>query len=128
MAPDASGDEIADAAGDAAHLAYERIANLELEQQARTQGTSFSNSQETVYLVSDSVMTQRTYFKAIIWAYIFGLGVAFAANDITGLGQPALLYLVPATLGVVALVANSRNELTRVWNFKDTVQSKKKEQ
>ena len=125
LSEDATGDEIADAAGDAAHEAYERIANLELEQRNRTQGTSTSDSEETVYLVSDSAMTQRTYFKSIMVAYVIGLSMAFVANDITHLGQPALLYLVPATLGTVALVGKSRKEISRLWNFKDTVASRK---
>lgn len=53
-------------------------------------------------------------------AYIAGLGVAFAANSITKLGQPALLYLVPLTLGSVALTAASQGELSRVFSFTDS--------
>ena len=53
-------------------------------------------------------------------AYVGGLGAAFAANAITGLGQPALLYLVPMTLGAVGAVAAARGELGRVWRFVDT--------
>ena len=53
-------------------------------------------------------------------AYVLGLGVAFAANSITKLGQPALLYLVPLTLGSVALTAATKGELGRVFNFTDS--------
>ena len=53
-------------------------------------------------------------------AYVLGLGVAFAANSITKLGQPALLYLVPLTLGSVAITAATRGELSRVLKFTDS--------
>ena len=48
-----------------------------------------------------------------------GLGIAFAANAITHLGQPALLYLVPSCLGGIALTAAVRGDLQRVLKFTD---------
>lgn len=53
-------------------------------------------------------------------AYIGGLGIAFAANAITHMGQPALLYLVPATCGTILLVAATRGEIGRVLKFVDS--------
>jgi minor histocompatibility antigen H13 len=47
-------------------------------------------------------------------AYIGGLGVAFAVNALTHTGQPALLYLVPATLGAILLMAAARGEVSLV--------------
>lgn len=44
-------------------------------------------------------------------------------NAITHLGQPALLYLCPLTLGSVALVGAQRKDLKRLWSFTDTVSS-----
>ena len=41
-------------------------------------------------------------------------------NAITHLGQPALLYLCPLTLGSVALVGAQRKDLKRLWSFTDT--------
>ena len=41
-------------------------------------------------------------------------------NAVTHLGQPALLYLCPLTLGSVALVAATRGELGKIWAFTDT--------
>jgi len=96
------------------------VADLELEQRNRTQGSSVSGSFSTVYGASDSVLYQRTYFVPVMVAYVGGLGLAFMANAITGKGQPALLYLVPAMLGMVGLVAMSRRDLQRLWAFKDT--------
>lgn len=113
-----SGDEVATLTGTAAEDAYDRIANLELEQQDRSQG--LSSEKETVFTVSDAVLQNRTYFVSVMIAYIVGLSAAFAANEVTGLGQPALLYLVPCTIGAIVLTAMSRRELSRVWRFRDT--------
>ena len=52
-------------------------------------------------------------------AYVAGLGIAFAANAITRLGQPALLYLVPATLLAITATAASRGEVQRLWQYTD---------
>ena len=46
-------------------------------------------------------------------------GIAFAANAITHLGQPALLYIVPCTMGAVIATAVSRDELYRLWQYTD---------
>jgi minor histocompatibility antigen H13 len=113
-----SGDEVATLTGTAAEDAYDRIANLELEQQDRSQGLSSENN--TVFTVSDAVLQNRTYFVSVVIAYIVGLSAAFAANEVTGLGQPALLYLVPCTIGAIVLTALSRREVSRVWRFTDT--------
>ena len=69
--------------------------------------------------VSEAVLEQRPYFTAVASSYVVGLGAAFAANSITHLGQPALLYIVPCTLGAVLATALSRDELYRVWSFTD---------
>ena len=53
-------------------------------------------------------------------AYVGGLGIAFGVNALTHLGQPALLYLVPATLGAILLVGAFRGELMRVVSFVDS--------
>lgn len=116
----ASGDEIAETIGNAAENAYERVADLELEQRNRTQGKGAEGATNTVFAASDAVLHQRTYFNAALVAYIIGLAIAFSANTITGLGQPALLYLVPMTLGSVALLAVTRREWSRVWTYTDT--------
>jgi len=118
-----SGDEVANLTGTAAEDAYDRIANLELEQRDRSQG--LSDEKETVFNVSDAVLQNRTYFFSAMIAYIVGLSAAFAANEVTGLGQPALLYLVPCTIGAIALTALSRREFSRVWRFRDTTKKNK---
>ena len=98
----------------------------------------------------------RPYFTSVMAAYVAGLGIAFAANAITHLGQPgilpsklagpmvyscsvipsrstaltggltvagpcsaALLYIVPFTLGAVALTAAVRGETGQLLKFTD---------
>lgn len=68
---------------------------------------------------TEDVLQNRNYFKPVMVAYVGGLLMAFAANSITHLGQPALLYLVPVTTLTVLGVSLSRGELGTVWGFND---------
>ncbi|KAK3242001.1 hypothetical protein CYMTET_48281 [Cymbomonas tetramitiformis] len=61
----------------------------------------------------------RTYFNKTLAAYIGGLAIAFAANYITGAGQPALVYIVPCTLGATVALGIRQGELGRLWRFVD---------
>ncbi|CAK0737011.1 hypothetical protein CVIRNUC_000840 [Coccomyxa viridis] len=116
--PGASDREITHAAADAAELAFDRVADAELAHRQSTEG-SLSDASPS-YAVSDAVLDQRTYFVPTMAAYIGGLGIAFAANAITHMGQPALLYLVPATCGTIFLMAAGRGELGRLLSFVDS--------
>ncbi|GFR42654.1 hypothetical protein Agub_g3591, partial [Astrephomene gubernaculifera] len=49
------------------------------------------NQQQGHLPVSEVVLQHRTYFTPVLFAYVLGLSAAFVANDVTGLGQPALL-------------------------------------
>lgn len=118
--PGASGRRMGDVARDAAHAAYDVIADRENEQRDRTLGASASGGATTVYHASPMVLLHRTYFAPVLTAYVCGLLLAFAANAVTHLGQPALVYLTPCTLGAVGLVATSRGELGRIWRYTDT--------
>ncbi|KAG2425833.1 hypothetical protein HXX76_013458 [Chlamydomonas incerta] len=69
--------------------------------------------------VSEAVLYQRTYFTPVMVSYVFGLALAFVANDITKMGQPALLYIVPSTLGAVLLMGLARGEAGRLWSYTD---------
>jgi minor histocompatibility antigen H13 len=51
--------------------------------------------------------------------YVVGLAVAIAINRVTGTGQPALVYLVPATLGSACWTAMQRDELRRWVGFEE---------
>ncbi|KAM4602753.1 signal peptide peptidase-like 2A isoform 2-T2 [Polymixia lowei] len=59
--------------------------------------------------------TKKVYFVSCCIAYLLGMIVTFAVMLLTGMGQPALLYLVPFTLLASALVAAYRGEMRRFW-------------
>jgi len=146
LEPGSSGKQMAETAADAAFAAYDRVADRELQQRENTvngvnagsslpatskaasMDTGLSSAQETQgggsaqagkVVVSEAVLQQRPYFQAVAGSYIGGLLAAFAANNITHLGQPALLYIVPATLGAVMVTGPSRDELGRLWEYTD---------
>ena len=85
--------------------------------------TSLSASASGYTVPPKEVMGNRTYFTAVLSAYVLGLLVAFGANAVTHSGQPALLYLCPLTLGAVVLTAERRSEFGRVWGFEDVSRS-----
>jgi minor histocompatibility antigen H13 len=89
--------------------------------EATSSSSSSEGSQEQQHSVpvSIEVLQQRTYFTRVACAHVAGLLTAFAANSITHLGQPALLYIVPSTLLTVLVTAASRSEVGRVWRFTD---------
>jgi minor histocompatibility antigen H13 len=64
-------------------------------------------------------LKDKKYFKNATVAHVVGLFTAFAANSITHLGQPALLYIVPAMSLAVVGTAASQSEVGRVWSFTD---------
>jgi minor histocompatibility antigen H13 len=51
--------------------------------------------------------------------YAAGLTTACYVNVVTGQGQPALVYLVPTTLGAVAYTAVRRGEVGRLMSYKE---------
>eukprot|EP00753_Platysulcus_tardus_P012736 PLAT3530.1.p1 GENE.PLAT3530.1~~PLAT3530.1.p1 ORF type:complete len:660 (+),score=352.48 PLAT3530.1:24-2003(+) len=56
------------------------------------------------------------YFPAMAVGYAVGLLFAYAGVLIMHSGQPALLYLVPCTLGVLCIMACRRGELKLLWH------------
>ncbi|XP_074564349.1 signal peptide peptidase-like 2 [Curcuma longa] len=58
------------------------------------------------------------YFLWLIIGYAFGLFLTYLALYLMdGHGQPALLYLVPCTLGLAIIFGWSRGELNDLWNY-----------
>lgn len=55
------------------------------------------------------------YFLPSLVGYFVGLCVTIVALMIMRMGQPALLYLVPGTLGTTLLLAIKRKELGCIW-------------
>jgi minor histocompatibility antigen H13 len=120
--PDEETRKVAAAAGLAAEAAYDRVADAEQQQRDGMVSSSSGGAPapgEQRVPVSEAVLYQRVYFSPVLWTYVGGLVMAFAANSITHLGQPALLYIVPCTLAAVAATAAGRGEFDRVWQFTD---------
>lgn len=57
----------------------------------------------------------RGYFRAMVIGYAVGLMMANLAVYWMRMGQPALLYLVPCTLGVFTAMAYRRGVLGEMW-------------
>ncbi|KAL6113346.1 sppl2a [Pungitius sinensis] len=59
--------------------------------------------------------SKKVYFISCCIAYLLGMIVTFAVMLLSGMGQPALLYLVPFTLITSAVVAGCRGEMRLFW-------------
>ncbi len=57
----------------------------------------------------------RGYFGPLVIAYAVGLLLAYLAVALTKVGQPALVYLVPACLGTMLFLGWKRRELSELW-------------
>jgi signal peptide peptidase-like 2B len=54
---------------------------------------------------------RESYFTVSLIGYIIGLIIAYVVLALTNTGQPALLYIVPTTLGTTLLLAHCRAQL-----------------
>lgn len=75
-----------------------------------------------VYARSFDVISKQTARQSYFWpcasGYAVGLLLTYGAlywNIGGDQGQPALLYLVPCTLGVVLMLAHVRKDLPNMW-------------
>uniref|UniRef100_A0A8C2XSU4 Signal peptide peptidase like 2A n=1 Tax=Cyclopterus lumpus TaxID=8103 RepID=A0A8C2XSU4_CYCLU len=59
--------------------------------------------------------SKKIYFVCCCIAYLLGMIVTFVVMLLSGMGQPALLYLVPFTLITSAVVAACRGEMKQFW-------------
>lgn len=58
------------------------------------------------------------YFLWLTLGYAFGLFLTYIALYLMdGHGQPALLYLVPCTLGLIVILGWIRGELSNLWSY-----------
>uniref|UniRef100_A0A7N6BYW1 PA domain-containing protein n=1 Tax=Anabas testudineus TaxID=64144 RepID=A0A7N6BYW1_ANATE len=60
--------------------------------------------------------SKKIYFVSCCIAYLLGMILTFAVMLLSGMGQPALLYLVPFTLITSAVVAGCRGEIKQFWS------------
>ncbi|XP_013865884.1 signal peptide peptidase-like 2A isoform X2 [Austrofundulus limnaeus] len=58
---------------------------------------------------------KKIYFLSCCIAYFLGMILTFVVMLLSGMGQPALLYLVPFTLVTSAVVAGCRGEMKQFW-------------
>ncbi|CAK8574439.1 unnamed protein product [Lathyrus sativus] len=66
------------------------------------------------------------YFLWLVIGYGFGLFFTYLGlYMMNGHGQPALLYLVPCTLGVAVILGCIRGELKDIWNYDEDSGSSK---
>ncbi len=66
---------------------------------------------------SDPAQLSTPFFKSSLAAYSLGLVASFAASILSGKGQPALLYLVPFTVGSATVLGLRKKQLGQLWNF-----------
>lgn len=66
----------------------------------------------------------KGYFHLMIWGYAVGLMMANMAVYLMQMGQPALLYLVPCTLGVLSAVAYRDGTLQQLWDGPPSLSNK----
>jgi len=108
---------------DKADSASEAVSSSSSSSDSSSNGSSSSSidagTPAAAAVVVQEVPKQRPYFVNVAAAHVAGLLAAFAANSITHLGQPALLYIVPSTLLTVLGTAAARGDLQRVWHFTD---------
>lgn len=68
-------------------------------------------------LRSDAVHhSRRGILCMLLWGYAIGLFLANMVVSLTGDGQPALMYLVPCTLGLLSIIAWRRGIWGKLWN------------
>ena len=63
----------------------------------------------------DACALQRRYFPLVVCGYAVGLAMANVAVAYFAQGQPALLYLVPCTLGPFLHAAQRDGTLQTLW-------------
>ncbi|XP_068640065.1 signal peptide peptidase-like 1 [Aristolochia californica] len=73
-------------------------------------------SQELAISTDLSAKKRCKYIWFAVTGYAVGLVAAFAVGVLTRDPQPALLFLVPSTLGPVVIVSWTRKEFMELWN------------
>ena len=68
------------------------------------------------YDMATGVPLHKGYFRLMVWGYAVGLMLANLAVYLMETGQPALLYLVPCTLGIFAAVSYREGTLKAMWD------------
>ncbi|KAG2441965.1 hypothetical protein HYH02_009759 [Chlamydomonas schloesseri] len=99
-------------------LAYTRRADLDLALLPGSSGGSSSSGGGGGCAASVQQALKASYFPYAVVSYGAGLCLTYAALAFSWFGdqgQPALLYLVPCTLGTVLALAAARGQLGLLW-------------
>lgn len=75
------------------------------------------------YSLAINGAVKRVYFAAAFIAYILGLATTIGVMHYFKHAQPALLYLVPACLGIPLFVGLVRGELKTMFDYVDNLES-----
>ncbi|GLE02893.1 hypothetical protein PINS_up011757 [Pythium insidiosum] len=67
---------------------------------------------------------RRGLFGIVMWGYAIGLLMANIGVTVMKRGQPALMYIVPTTLGTLWFIAWRRGILRKLWDGPDELQSR----
>jgi hypothetical protein len=81
-------------------------------------GARFDAAKNLVAVDSTGTLNsgKRGYYFPLVIAYAIGLFMADVAVYVMDMGQPALFYLVPCTLGTIWYLGRKKNELHALWN------------
>lgn len=82
-------------------------------------------SRESINPIDSPSSLGHKYIWYAISGYAVGLVTALAAGVLTHSPQPALLYLVPSTLGPIIVLSWSRKELAELWEGSKPILSDK---
>ena len=70
----------------------------------------------SVYFALHTCNSSCDWLMYFVSAYAIGLIITFVALALMKTGQPALLYLVPCTLGTTFVIGLKRKEVKQLWN------------
>ncbi|PIA49431.1 hypothetical protein AQUCO_01300327v1 [Aquilegia coerulea] len=82
-------------------------------------------SKESINPLNLSSLRGQTYIWYALPGYAIGLVVALATGTLTHAPQPALLFLVPSTLGPIIFISWIRKEFMLLWEGTETISKDK---
>ena len=86
--------------------------------------TSYTN--EDIPEVLEGCIFPKTYFHASLIGYVIGMLVTLGVMQIYGHAQPALLYLVPGTLGSLWGTALIKGDIKTWWAYSEADEEEEK--
>lgn len=72
-----------------------------------------------IYFICSLNRSCNTYFNTAFLAYVLGLVATIVIMSVFKHAQPALLYLVPACIGLPLLVALVKGDIKAMFSYED---------